>query len=109
MNNTYAIALIAVVSIVTILLRAIPFLVFGNGQKTPKFIVFLSKYLPYAIMGMLVVYCLKGVTILTAPHGLPELMGVAAVVLLHIWKRNTLLSIGGGTVLYMILVQFVFA
>ena len=109
MNNVYAIALVAVVSIVTILLRAIPFLVFGNGQKTPKFIVFLSKYLPYAIMGMLVVYCLKGVTILSAPYGIPELLAVAAVVLLHVWKRNTLLSIGGGTVLYMIMVQFVFA
>ena len=109
MNNTYAIALVGFVSIVTILLRAIPFMVFGSSQKTPKFIVFLSKYLPYAIMGMLVVYCLKGVSILTAPYGLPELLAVAAVVLLHIWKRNTLLSIGGGTVLYMILIQFVFA
>ena len=109
MNNGYAIALIGEVSLVTILLRAIPFIIFGSGQKTPGFIVFLSKFLPYAIMGMLVVYCLKGVTILAAPHGLPELIAVVSVVLLHVWNRNTLLSIGGGTVLYMILVQFVFA
>ena len=90
------------------LLRFLPFFVFGSGKETPKFITYLGKYLPYAIMGMLVVYCLKGISFVTAPHGLPELIAVAAVVLLHLWKRNTLLSIGGGTVLYMILIQVVF-
>ena len=109
MSNLHSILLVAVISLVTILLRFLPFVVFGSGKETPKFILYLGKYLPYAIMGMLVVYCLKGVSLLAAPHGLPELIAVAAVVLLHLWKRNTLLSIGGGTVLYMILVQFVFA
>ena len=108
MNNTYGILLIAIVSLVTMLLRFLPFFVFGPGKETPKFITYLGKYLPYAIMGMLVVYCLKGISFVTAPHGLPELIAVAAVVLLHLWKRNTLLSIGGGTVLYMILIQVVF-
>ena len=108
MNNTYGILLIAIVSLVTMLLRFLPSFVFGSGKETPKFITYLGKYLPYAIMGMLVVYCLKGISFVTAPHGLPELIAVAAVVLLHLWKRNTLLSIGGGTVLYMILIQVVF-
>ena len=108
MNNTYGILLIVIVSLVTMLLRFLPFFVFGSGKETPKFITYSGKYLPYAIMGMLVVYCLKGISFVTAPHGLPELIAVAAVVLLHLWKRNTLLSIGGGTVLYMILIQVVF-
>ena len=107
-NPMYMMIAIAVMAGVTLLLRVLPFLIFGD-RKTPAYIEFLGQYLPYAIMGMLVVYCLKGVSLLAAPHGLPELIAVAAVVLLHLWKRNTLLSIGGGTVLYMILVQFVFA
>lgn len=108
MNDSYAILLIIVVSIVTMLLRFLPFLVFGSGKETPKFILYLGKYLPYAIIGMLVVYCLKDVSFVAVPYGLPEFIAVAAVVLLHLWKRNTLLSIGGGTVLYMILIQSVF-
>lgn len=108
MNNLYAVLLVAVVSIVTILLRFLPFMILGNGKETPKFVLYLGRYLPYAIMGMLVVYCLKGISFVSAPHGIPEFLAVAAVVLLHLWKRNTLLSIGGGTVFYMLLVQIVF-
>jgi branched-subunit amino acid transport protein AzlD len=88
--------------------RFLPFLVFGNNRKTPDIIVYLGKVLPYAIMGMLVVYCMKDVSFLTAPYGIPELLGCAAVAILHLWKRNTLLSIGVGTVFYMVLVQLVF-
>ncbi len=109
MSNMYAILLVAVVALVTMLLRFLPFFIFGEGRETPKFVLYLGKYLPFAIMGMLVVYCLKGVSFVAAPHGIPEALAVAAVVLLHLWKRNTLLSIGGGTVFYMILVQIVFA
>lgn len=105
MNRHYEVLLIAVVALVTIVLRFLPFFVFGGGKETPKFISYLGKYLPYAIMGMLVVYCLKGVSFVNAPYGIPEALGVAAVVGLHLWKRNTLLSIAGGTILYMILVQ----
>ena len=100
--------LILTMAVVTALLRFLPFFIWNGKRKTPDYILFLGKYLPYAIMGMLVVYCLKGVEILTFPHGLPELIAVVAVALLHIWKRNTLLSIIGGTVLYMFLIQIVF-
>lgn len=108
MNNTYAAVLIAVVSFVTIALRFLPFVIFGNNKETPAFVTYLGKVLPYAIMAMLVVYCLKGVSFVQAPHGIPEAIAVAAVVILHLWKRNTLLSIVGGTVCYMMLIQLVF-
>ena len=100
--------LVLTMAVVTALLRFLPFLIWNGKRKTPAYVLFLGKYLPYAIMGMLVVYCLKSVEITTFPHGLPELISVAAVALLHIWKKNTLLSIIGGTVLYMILIQVVF-
>lgn len=108
MNNLHAALLIAVVALVTIVLRFLPFLVFGENRRTPPLIAYLGQVLPYAIMGMLVVCCLKDVTLTTAPFGIPELIGCAAVALLHLWKRNTLLSIGAGTVCYMLLVQFIF-
>ena len=108
MNDLHSALLIAVVSLVTIALRFLPFLVFGENRKTPPLVAYLGQVLPYAIMGMLVVYCLKGVTITAAPYGIPEAIGCAVVALLHIWKRNTLLSIGAGTICYMLLVQFVF-
>lgn len=108
MPDFHSAALIAVMSLVTIALRFLPFLVFGENRKTPELITYLGQVLPYAIMGMLVVYCLKGAPFTAAPYALPELLGCGSVVLLHLWKRNTLLSIGGGTVIYMILVQFVF-
>lgn len=108
MNNLRAALLIAVVALVTIALRFLPFLVFREDRRTPPLIAYLGQVLPYAIMGMLVVYCLKDVTLTTAPFGIPELIGCAVVALLHLWKRNTLLSIGAGTVCYMLLVQFIF-
>ena len=108
MNNIHAVLLIAVVSVVTMLLRFLPLWIFGNGQKTPVLIQYLGKVLPYAIMGMLVIFCLKGVSLLSAPYGLPELIACGIVVGLHIWKRNTAISIVGGTVVYMVLVQMVF-
>ena len=100
--------MIAVIALVTAALRFLPFLIFGENRKTPPLVTYLGQVLPYAIMGMLVVYCLKGVSLTSFPFGIPELLGCAAVTLLHIWKRNTLLSIGIGTVCYMLLVQFVF-
>ena len=100
--------LIAVVAMVTALLRILPFWVFGENRTTPQWLLRMGRLLPYAIMGMLVVYCLKDVTVTTAPFGLPEFLGCAIVAGLHIWKRNTLLSIGGGTLCYMLLIQLVF-
>ena len=100
--------MIAVIALVTAALRFLPFLIFGENRKTPPIIEYLGKVLPFAIMGMLVIYCLKDISLLRFPYGLPELLACAAVVVLHVWKRNSLLSIGGGTVCYMLLVQLVF-
>ena len=104
----YNLIMIAVMTLVTMATRFLPFLIFGEKRKTPKSILYLGKVLPCAIRGMLVVYCLKDVAPLSFPYGLPELLGIAAVAGLHIWKRNSLLSIGVGTVFYMVLVQLVF-
>ena len=101
-------ALVAAVAAVTALTRFLPFLLFGGKKQPPRAIVYLGRVLPCAIMGMLVVYCLRNVTPLSPPYGIPELIGAALAVLLHIWKRNTLLSIGASTVVYMLLVQLVF-
>ena len=102
------IILIAVMTLVTMATRFLPFLIFGEKQKTPPIITYLGQVLPFAIMGMLVVYCLKDVAWLSMPFGIPEILGCAIVAVLHLWKRNSLLSIGAGTVFYMILVQVVF-
>lgn len=108
MPNLHSALLIAVMALVTAALRFLPFLIFGENRKTPPLVAYLGQVLPFAIMGMLVVYCLKDVSFATAPFGIPELAGCAVVAFLHIWKRNTLLSIGAGTLCYMLLVQFVF-
>ena len=108
MSNVHSVLLIVVISLVSMLLRFLPLWVFGNGKQTPRLVQYLGKVLPYAIMGMLVVFCLKGVSLTSAPSGLPELIASAVVVGLHVWKRNTPVSIVGGTVVYMILVQMVF-
>lgn len=105
---THAALIIAVAGAVTLMLRFLPFLIFGGKQETPPYIVYLGKVLPYAIMGMLVIYCLRGISFTAAANFLPELIACAVVVLAHVWKRNTLLSIISGTVCYMLLVQFVF-
>lgn len=99
---------VIIISVVTILIRFFPFLIFANGRKTPAVINYLGKVLPYSIIGMLVVYCLKDTDILGAGHGLCELIASLFVIGLHYWKKNTLLSILVGTVCYMVLVQFVF-
>ena len=106
-DTTHAIIAIAIMAGISFLLRALPFLIFSGG-KTPRFIEYLGKYLPFAIIGMLVVYCLKDVKPLAYPYGLPELIAIAIVALLHVWKRNTLLSIVSGVAAYMLLVQIVF-
>lgn len=108
MTELHAALIIAVAALVTIALRFLPFLVFREGRKTPALIEHLGKVLPCAIMGMLVVYCLKDVSLGGLSGWLPQLIGCSIVAALHIWKRNTLLSIGVGTVCYMLLVQFVF-
>ena len=92
----------------TVLTRFLPFLVFSSKKPTPDYIQYLGKALPSAIFGMLVIYCVKNVEILEGSHGLPELISIALVTGLHLWKRQMLLSIAGGTICYMLLVQLVF-
>ena len=98
--------LVAVMAVVTILLRFLPFL--AIRKETPPYISYLGRVLPPAIIGMLVIYCFKDVRFASAPHGLPELIAAGCVVVLHAWKRNSLISILGGTAIYMLLVQVVF-
>lgn len=106
--NIHSILIVAVVAIVTIALRFLPFFIFGGKRKTPEAILYLGKVLPYAIMGMLVIYCLRSITTAGMEAAIAQLLGCFVVVVLHLWKRNTLISIIGGTGFYMILVQMVF-
>ncbi len=99
---------ILVIVLGTMATRFLPFLLFPAGRPTPKYIRYLGRILPGAVFALLMVYCLKDVSLFTGSHGLPELISIALVVLLHLWKRQMLLSIAGGTVCYMLLVQLVF-
>ena len=108
MTDSHTLLLIIIMAIGTIFLRFCPFLVFGNKKETPTYITYLASVLPYAIMGMLVVYCLRNIQWVETPHGLPECIATLVVVGSYVWKRNTLLSIAGGTILYMFLVQVIF-
>lgn len=108
MTLTQQLITIGVVVLGTMTTRFLPFLLFPAGKPTPKYIQYLGSVLLAAVFGLLIVYCLKNVSLLTGSHGLPELISIAVVVALHLWKRQMLLSIAGGTVCYMLLVQFVF-
>ena len=106
--DMHAAVLVFVSGLVTIAIRFLPFLIFGGKRKTPALISYLGTVLPYAIMGMLVVYCLRNISFFSGAHGIPEIVACVLVSVLHLWKRNTLISIIGGTVCYMFLVQIVF-
>ena len=108
MNNAYIWGMLAVIALMTAVTRFLPFAVFSNGKKTPYIITKLSRSLPYAIMGMLVVYCLKGISFASVGSFLPQLAACLVVALLYVWKRNTLICMIVGTVFYMLLVQNVF-
>ena len=108
MDNGHTAALILTMAAVTAVLRFLPFFLLGGRRRTPAFISYLGRVLPYAIMGMLVVYCLKNAAAAAPAVWLPALAGVAVTVGLHLWKGSTLASILGGTVCYMVLVQLVF-
>ena len=108
MTLTQQLITIGMVVLGTILTRALPFWVFPAGKKTSPYIRYLGAVLPAAVFGMLVVYCLKNVDVFSGSHGLPEGLAIAAVIALHRWKHQMLLSIAGGTVCYMLLVQLVF-
>ena len=108
MTSLQAFWCIAVVAICTFLTRVAPFLLFGGKRQPPAPVKYLGQVLPPAILATLVIYCLKNMQLLSYPYGLPELIAAAAVIFLHLWKRNNLLSIGVGTLLYMLLIQFIF-
>lgn len=108
MTVTQRIITIALCALATMTTRFLPFAVYGGKRKTPEYVKYLGKALPSAIFAMLFVYCLKDVNVLGGSHGLPELIAVSVLTALHLWRRNMLLSIAGGTVCYMLLVQFVF-
>ena len=108
MTLTQQLVTIGMVILGTVLTRFIPFLVFPAGKPTPKYIQYLGKVLPAAVFGLLVAYCLRNVNLFAGSHGIPEFLAILVVVILHLWKRQMLLSIAGGTVCYMLLVQFIF-
>ena len=108
MTLTQQIITVAMVVLGTAVTRFLPFLIFPAGKPTPKYVQYLGKVLPAAVFGLLVVYSLKDVSILTGSHGIQELISILLVIILHVWKRQMLLSIAGGTVCYMLLVQLVF-
>ena len=108
MTLTQRLVTIALCALATMLTRFLPFLLFSSRRPTPKYVRYLGRALPPAIFGMLMVYCLKNVSITSGSHGLPELIAIAVTVGLHLWQRQTLLSIAGGTIAYMLLIQLVF-
>ena len=99
---------IAMVSLGTMITRFLPFIVFPAGKETPKYVRYLGKVLPAAVFGMLVIYSLKDISLFTGSHGIPEMISILLVIGLHFWKRQMLLSIAGGTICYMLLIQFIF-
>lgn len=108
MTLTQQIITIAMVVLGTMITRFLPFLIFPDGRETPAFIQYLGKVLPSAVFGLLVIYSLKDVSLLSGSHGIPEAISILTVLLLHLWKRQMLFSIAGGTICYMALVQLVF-
>ena len=104
----HALLIIFVMGLATLATRILPVIIFGRGEKVPSFILYLGKVVPYTAMGLLIVYCLRDVPVLEAPHALPEIIALAAVTASHLLKRNSIFSVVIGTAIYMILVQMVF-
>lgn len=105
MTTTQQLITISIMSICVILTRVLPFILFRSKQKTPRFVLFLGKYLAGAVFGMLIIYCIKDVSFSAGYHGIPQLLGILACILLHLWKKNMLLTIAGGTCIYMIIIR----
>ena len=104
----HALLILFVMGIVTAATRLLPVLIFGRGKQVPDYILYLGKVVPYTAMGLLIVYCLRNTPVLESPHALPEILAIAVVTGSYLWKRNTILSVALGTLVYMILVQAVF-
>lgn len=108
MTLTQQLITIAMIVLGTALTRYLPFMLFPAGKQTPPYVRYLGKVLPSAVFGLLVIYCLRNVNVLGSTYGIPELLAITLVIVLHLWKRQMLLSIAGGTIFYMILVQILF-
>ena len=107
-DYNHAMIIILVMGLATLATRILPVLIFGQGKKVPDYIMYLGRVVPYTAMGLLIVYCLKDVSVLEAPHALPEILALACVTGSYLWKRNTILSVVVGTVAYMVMVQLIF-
>lgn len=104
LGTAESLLIIAMLIIGTVCTRALPFILFPSGRKTPPFIAYLGKVLPFAMMGFLVIYCLKDISIVESPYGFPEFISIAFIIAIHLWRGSTLLSIGAGTAAYMFLI-----
>ena len=107
-DHMHAMIVIAVIGLAVLATRIVPVLIFGRGEQVPEFILYLGRVVPYTAMGLLIVYCLRDMPVLDAPHGLPEIISLTVVTVTYLWKRNTILSVVAGTALYMFLVQSIF-
>ena len=107
-TTVQALTIVALLAFGTAITRFLPFVLFRNAAAVPRYVHYLGKLLPAAAISLLLVYCLRYISFTAAPHGMPEVIGILVVAALHIWKKNTLLSIAAGTASYMLLVQFVF-
>lgn len=107
-DTRHAMIVIIAMGLAVLATRIVPVLIFGRGEKVPEFILYLGRVVPYTAMGLLIVYCLRDVPVFDSPHGLPEIISLAVVTGTYLWKRNTILSVVIGTVLYMFLVQSIF-
>lgn len=107
-DHTHALIIILVMGLATMATRLLPVLIFGRGEKVPELILYLGKVVPYTAMGLLIIYCLKDVSLFKGSHALPEIISLAVVSGSYLWRRNTIFSVVIGTVLYMILIQFIF-
>ncbi|MBQ8989751.1 MAG: branched-chain amino acid transporter permease [Prevotella sp.] len=105
MTQTEQIITIALMALMTVATRALPFIIFPPGHTTPRYITYLGRVLPLAVFGMLVVYCLKDVQWLSGTHGVPELIGITATILVHLWRRQMLWSIAAGTIVYLLIIR----
>lgn len=107
-NYNHGLLIMAIMGVATLMTRILPVLIFGRGEKVPDYLMYLGQTVPYTAMGLLIVYCLKDVSIAATPHGLPELIALAVVTGSYLWKRNSIFSVVIGTIVYMALVQLVF-
>lgn len=101
----HALIIILVMGVMTLATRILPVLIFGRGNTVPDYVMYLGKVVPYTAMGLLIVYCLKDVQVLAAPHAIPEIIAMSVVVLSYLWKKNSIFSVVIGTALYMFLIQ----